>query len=101
MIEPYEETWTANEDTGGWHIGPQPEGRCTMFRNSPSLPGNQQPKTAALISAAPEMARMLLSLEWARNDRDGEVECPVCFSYAGVHDDGCAMLSLLKKAGVR
>lgn len=56
--------------------------------------------------AAPEMARMLLGLEWGLEKPDYEgVATSLCFEcereeYEG-HADGCAFVALLRKAGVR
>jgi hypothetical protein len=56
---------------------------------------------ARLAACAPEMARLLLSIEW-----DGVLGCPVCSSYPPLtgtagHKQGCALAAVLRKAGVK
>lgn len=63
---------------------------------------------AQLASCAPEALRMLESMEWAGCaqfgvDDTGEPCCPACGSLAdgGKHEAGCALVAILKKAGLR
>jgi len=103
-MKPHEETWTADRKEHGWHIGPQPDGRCSMFANTDATTHARQEQTAKLIAAAPEMARMLLAREW-----DSEDCCPSCGAVRVLsgpfpraeHAADCAWTALMKKAGLR
>lgn len=59
-----------------------------------------------LASAAPDMARVLLALEWTQDYRDDVRSCPVCGGWetgglnAG-HEKNCTLDAALRKAGVR
>lgn len=54
---------------------------------------------AKLASAAPDMARLLLELEWTFGDI---AACPSCIRwYPSGHADDCEWLRAMKKAGVR
>jgi hypothetical protein len=55
---------------------------------------------ARLVSAAPDMARVLLAVEWIRG-RDGEECCSSCDEIRPDHDEACALDAALRKAGVR
>ncbi len=55
---------------------------------------------ARLASAAPDMARMLLEIEWA--SRDVALECPKCrVREDSGHGPNCALIAALRKAGLR
>jgi hypothetical protein len=63
-----------------------------------------RPENARLIACAPEMATLLLKLEWAAR----ECTCPICGCSRGDdpaieygHEDWCALEVVLRKAGVR
>ena len=57
---------------------------------------------ARLAVCAPEMARLLLSIEWG-NPRLPEVGCPVCTreESEGEHTHDCRLDALLRRAGAR
>jgi len=122
-MKPWEETWTATERSD--------EGCNDVINGQPTevfLKGGSDRFNLAL--AAPEMARLLLELEWAgcncELDSGGEDACPVCHEDApsehkiparrldaftreeahtvkrgGVHAKDCTLATLLVKAGVR
>jgi hypothetical protein len=55
---------------------------------------------ARLASAAPDMARVLLSVEWDGN-ADEDI-CPSCYQHEAMgHAADCALDAALHKAGVR
>lgn len=109
-MKPWENTWKSfGSPVGlGLVIDDKGNGIC----------GVEDTSTAALIAAAPEMARALLSLEWAMSD-EGDY-CPSCqanrphnprfkedlrqpyyLETPGVgHRDDCVWLAALRKAGV-
>ncbi|KKN31707.1 hypothetical protein LCGC14_0821300 [marine sediment metagenome] len=47
--------WTAKRCTHGWHIGPQPDGVCTIRDNTDGSNAAEQEANARLIAAAPEL----------------------------------------------
>lgn len=68
---------------------------------------------ADLISAAPDMARMLLDIQWTPTGYDHEPCCPICSlskpkpglarddaHFPHGHAKDCALLAVLLKAGV-
>jgi hypothetical protein len=57
---------------------------------------------AQLAACAPEMARLLLDLEWAHQDPSWGPACPACdaLERAG-HGRDCRLERVLRKAGVR
>jgi hypothetical protein len=59
-------------------------------------------KTAKLFEAAPDMARVLLAIEWG-DEADSYPMCPSCLEIRGElgHADDCALEAALRKAGVR
>jgi hypothetical protein len=79
--------------------------------------GEDSVARARLAAAAPEMARLLLSLQWV-DTSDGEYRerCPVCQNRTRLppdgrmgiplqihddrHSDSCALVAVLRKAGV-
>lgn len=64
-------------------------------------------ESARLASAAPEMARVLLAIEWSGmewNRSGGSTRCPSCRSQAVTarrHAPNCALDAAIRKAGVR
>ncbi len=55
-----------------------------------------------LIAAAPDMARLLLQLEWASGPTVDLQNCGSCGAfYEDGHDPGCAWVATMQKAGVR
>lgn len=111
MTTPIEETWVAEygdcdpDDRGSieiWHTS-FPDGHAVYLYDDESR--------ARLISAAPDMARVLLAIEWEGETTDeGRCDrCPSCGRYPptelALRDEGhatdCALDAALRKAGVR
>lgn len=73
--------------------------------------GDCMASTEELDSAAADMARVLLAIEWSCDDgQTGRCLCPACAGakpgrewgpYPSGHRDGCALDAALRKAGVR
>ncbi len=106
-MKPWEETWwfeaTENGESYDVYEVQSSNGRVCETRN-------QEPEdlaNAKLLTAAPEMARMLLALECSGSSHAAETPCcPECraewrLGRDFAHDPGCALDALLKKAGVR
>lgn len=92
--KPWEETWTAA--IGGASIIFDGED-WPLFRSF----AEARSEHAKLATAAPELARALLSVEWV-NHYDGSTECPWCHALEeDGHDDTCPRQAALRKAGVR
>jgi hypothetical protein len=87
----WEETWTAD---GPLLVVPRAEGG----RMRSYIDGTWR---ARLASAAPDLVRALLAVEWV-GDAFDNVKCPSCgwFQEDG-HDQRCAIDVALRKAGVR
>ena len=103
----HEETWTvAGDKIDGHTFGP-----WRVFDGSGHLlctvgDGCSNPDAAKLVSAAPEMASLLLDVEWhgRYEDRVGEPRsgCVSCACAVGEsHSAWCELDAILKKAGVR
>lgn len=97
------ETWSVEEDDGGEVIAlPTDSGGFAPLVRGPWTTGAQM----RLASAAPEMARVLLEIEWSA--RDGTM-CPSCNgdiapAYAAAefgHADACELDAAIRKAGLR
>lgn len=121
MTKPWEEQWVmipGSVDVGPPRVefGPW---RILSRGNSIAVVGDgcSNSDAARLMSAAPDMARVLLEVEWRGADEEGS-KCPSCHASAygkpmhdvdgkylgcetGTHDEDCALLAALKKAGVR
>jgi hypothetical protein len=96
-----------------WFVVPAESGEATHYGyvavkrpNSVGLLVEEaKPPVAQLVAAAPEMARLLLQMEWAGRFGYGGESDPACFfcnvfeGYA--HKSDCALDAALKKAGVR
>lgn len=104
-MKPWEETWRWN----GLHpldvFGP--DGGDLLFEGAVIRNDSDGPERAKLAAAAPEMARLLLELEWAdpRNhwsdDGANSNGCCVCGEYKkDGHKPDCALVAVLRKAGV-
>lgn len=78
------ETWRAGGSVG-----------LTLYAGDTLIGVLDTQEHARLAACAPEMARMLLALEWA----DGGARCPVCGGLQ--HAADCAWLLLMRKAGLR
>jgi hypothetical protein len=94
MTKPWEETWEWNgEDVR------DPVARVAVLR------GPTSDEVGKLAAAAPEMARLLLSLEWADGHWSVNHRGGGCLSCGSARDEGhredCRLVAVLRKAGVR
>lgn len=98
MTKPWEEEWSAAE---------QPSPLCQILRRTG--PGEAcgdllDGERLVLAVAAPDMARVLLDIEWSGGDDGGY--CPACqgvehhVSSPG-HRPACTLDAALRKAGIR
>lgn len=60
---------------------------------------------AQLAAAAPEMARLLIEVQWAgvltyQYEGGGDPCCPVCEGEEPRHEPDCKLVAVLRKAGV-
>lgn len=99
-----EEDWNVVTDADG-HVDValyvDGEYNSTIFQNNDV--GDRARSRASLAAAAPEMARMLLSLEFPCHNEHGEDTCAHCDATqveASPHSKDCPWLSLMQKAGV-
>lgn len=102
----WDETWSAREHT-------YYDGVTAVIVEMPGDALNFDTRDidrARLVSAAPDMARALIALEWSGYDRDQGKCCPSCealgpdafWSRASEpHRADCALDAALRKAGVR
>ena len=115
-MKPWEETWAVigSFADGGQVFGPWcvVDGRSHVVATFGD--GCSNDDSARLAACAPEMARLLLEVEGA-GERDGDrvgAACPFCGGFGlinqlgpGVepicHEGHCALVAVLKKAGVR
>ena len=103
-MKPWEETWTTD-----WAS----DYTVTILRGDSyrvaqfNAGGPEGVARARLAAAAPDMARLLLKLEWSDVDYDAATYCPSCWaSYPWKpsdlgHRDDCEWLAVMRKAGVR
>lgn len=120
-MKPWEETWTTDGDGVIYAEPNTPAARlpsrfaweqATNFGAFGNLrePGggfnatDEDNARAELASAAPDMARVLLAIEWEGSD--DFVLCPCCKSRAAglpdrQHAADCALDAALRKAGIR
>lgn len=54
--------WTALRCEHGWHIGPQPDGVCSIFDNTGGYKHDEQVANAHLIAQAPTLIEYLQTL---------------------------------------
>lgn len=110
-MKPWEETWFADE--GFVYVG-EGRDRMTFFDPTPGPPADIESR-ARLASAAPELVRVLLTVEAA--SLASASACPVCrgpyvedmrggpyrasAGYVIDHAFDCALDAALRKAGVR
>lgn len=120
-MKPWEETWRAGPDYDAVHVSD--DDQLDMRYGRDDAMGR-----CRLAAAAPEMARMLLDLEWAGSEWDyggSDPCCPCCGERApqkvhfpavrvdaytrteardevlyGKHSDDCKLVAVLRKAGV-
>lgn len=118
----WEETWRLDAEhptTSGAEIvweGSVGAGRSVQFGKECGPTGEswheaneQDVARARLASAAPDMARVLLEIEWQYRERSDPPQCPVCLGerprdskpWRGGHVEGCSLEAALIKAGVR
>jgi hypothetical protein len=88
-MKPWEETWEDDVVEIAAHVAYTPERR-------------------RLASAAPDMARVLLDVEWMFSERDEYRRCPSCTGLETTKDEprtghyeSCKLDAALRKAGVR
>lgn len=108
MSKPWEEKWTAelNRDRTHYDLVVDQDGLgvCVVQGCGSSDDGTAR---VLLAAAAPDMARVLLAIEWAGavGERfDGfDPACPSCLTekFTGKHAPDCALDAALRKAGVR
>lgn len=100
MTKPWEETWAVERedliaDDGTRSLAPW----WNVSRSATSLVGTEfREEAAKLVAAAPDMARVLLDIEWSAEE--GRF-CPSCLHGRGEgHSDACALKAALMKAGL-
>lgn len=105
-MKPHEETWfTKFRGTGvellREGVAVEDEDFPLIARSFEQRSGDMQLERMDLASAAPDMARVLLAIEWEQ-DTDAIHYCPSCRSerHSG-HRADCALDAALRKAGVR
>lgn len=108
MTKPWEETWKNKIYRGELRLVDE----HGMMTDNLAWFGDSDEKGEAfdiararcqLASAAPDMARLLLELEWT-GERQEEQCCPSCFAEVRrkePHAPDCALATALRKAGVR
>lgn len=108
MKKPWEETWSAKlEDMAGYecltdaHVVRNERGlRVCDFDVPRHGPDTEEVARAKFVSAAPDMARLLLQVETVDGGRFNY--CPFCdWPGNGDHKDDCAWVAVMKKAGIR
>lgn len=126
MTRPWEETWRVDDVPGDEHYVLGKLGKndvvafCEMRDHEsvdPDFGYDHRARSARLIAAAPEMARMLLELSHGVDTSDGEYSdrCPVCQDrtrlppdgkvgipldiHPGKHAPDCRLVDVLRKAG--
>ncbi len=102
-MKAHEETWELVPRNGGWRLHAEGEEEHSTFWDA-------DPGRARLAAAAPEMARLLLELQWSGGSYEGDhmaACCPSCEAFsvtsdvtAGKHEPGCRLAAVLQKAGV-
>lgn len=93
-------------DRFDWEQGSNVGAFGDMGGASPFNPSADDVARARLAAAAPEMARVLLSLEWRAADERALMCCESCGGVREVdggkgHVADCALVAVLRKAGVR
>lgn len=100
-MKAHEETWVYD---GRWLQVHPPEGETYGERWACADYGDAPGPRARLAAAAPEMARLLLEIEFHSQEGDeGHLPsaCPICdgYEYRG-HKPDCRLVAVLRKAGV-
>ncbi len=103
-FDPTQETWEAREeDNANLYLG---KTWIAGFGFADALHQNDIAR-ARLASAAPEMARVLLALEWTGVAHEELPACIVCGYLPDLpnpedgHKPDCALVAALRKAGLR
>jgi len=65
--------WTAHRCEHGWHIGPQPDGVCTIHDNTDGSRMAEHTANARLIAAAPDLLAACLGAKTALQGAVGNV----------------------------
>lgn len=100
-MKPWEETWKAHWDSDYSVNLRTTEGRTV---GTFGAGGPEGVARAELAAAAPDMARVLLAVEWAGRSSQGGDDgmCPACDRWKERgHMPDCALDAALRKAGVR
>lgn len=95
-----DETWEAL----GERVVRADEERTWLFAAIPIDAPESGKARARMAAAAPEMLKMLRSLEWSGSDISGYAECPSCQRtkdpvFNEEHRADCAIAALIRKAG--
>ncbi len=90
-MKPWEETWRQSEAYPEDVFGR--EGGDILFEGVECSDQAHSHARAQLAAAAPEMARLLLELEW------DHAECNICGG-THEHESDCRLVAVLRKAGV-
>ena len=104
MAGPWEEEWTWHDATypNSGHSGyvAFPAGRMAIQYDPANYSQSEGAARGRLAAAAPEMARMLLELEWISTYET--IDCRICGGEktAGGHEPDCKLVAVLTKAGV-
>lgn len=98
-MKPWEEEWTTKghvDEVRTWEVGAFGYARL-------QAKGEDYEVIARFASAAPDMARLLLEIEWTAPGDVGAVNaCPFCDRWQrDGHAPDCALDAALRKAGVR
>lgn len=119
-MKPWEETWRAEiwtHDVGDpiWAIWTDAPREVVSVGVPFAEFDRNEPERAKLAAAAPEMARLLLELQWSGSSEGIRSEflprCPVCSGHRdnpftgasgweGGHKSDCRLAEVLRKAGV-
>lgn len=104
-MKPWEETWAVHRDSSRLVVKvadfPGAHG-VAMALDASHI------ERAKLAAAAPDMARVLLDVEWQHRERSEYRRCPTCDGDETTEDEprtghrpDCALDAALRKAGVR
>lgn len=101
MTKVWEETWVQTQSCCIRLATTVPT--IAWFAAEGSRDGDLDCDRARLAAAAPEMARLLLQLEWTQGGVWDPAGCHVCLGGrdSGGHKPDCAYDALMRKAGVR
>lgn len=111
--KPWEETWgwqaAHSSMQSGWVTTPHGGSVGVFYKPGSSFEDAEA--RGRLAAAAPDMARVLLAIEWGVDRAEYGGACPSCdcfnpdgdapLGYAKGHEPACALDAALRKAGVR